>query len=205
MPRTSKDHATEEVAPETALTSRYLWVRVCRVPSIRTISVMSTSPPPAASPGGAGGHLLVVHHSSGGSTASLCRAAVDAAQEVTDSVEVRSLRAFVAGQLDVLWAHGILLATPANFGYMSGALKDFFERIYHACLDRTVGLPYALLVKGDTDVDGAVNSVEKIATGLRWRRVLAPMTVVGAATAADHERAVELGATFGAGLEADMF
>ena len=165
---------------------------------------MSAPHPPAPLPTD-GRHLLVVHHSSGGTTASLCQAAVEAARSVTETVEVRSLRALVAGHHDVAWAHGVLLATPPHFGYMSGALKDFFERIYRPCLDRTVGLPYALLVKGETDVDGAVHSIEKIATGLRWKRVLAPVTVVGQASDTDRERAMELGATFAAGLEADMF
>ncbi len=151
-------------------------------------------------------HLLVVFHSRGGSTRMLCDAAVDAAAAAAgDEIAVRALGAFDAGPDDVLWAHGCLVVTPANFGYMSGAVKDFFERIYHPCLDHTVGLPYALLVKGDTDVDGAVASVERIATGLRWRRVLPPVTVVGAIGEPDVARAAELGATLAAGLAAGIF
>jgi multimeric flavodoxin WrbA len=120
-------------------------------------------------------------------------------------VELRVRGAFDAGAEDVLWADGLLLATPAHFGYMSGALKDFFERIYHPCLGRTDGLAYALIVKGDTDVDGAVASVKKIATGLNWNLVLAPVTVVGAITDGDLVRAAELGATLAAGLGEGMF
>ena len=124
-------------------------------------------------------HLLVVFHSRTGSTQTLCDAAVAGATGAgDDAVALRVLGAFTVEPDDVLWAHGILLVTPANFGYMSGAMKDFFERVYHPCLEHTAGLPYALIVKGDTDVDGAVTSVERIATGLRWRRVLAPVTVV---------------------------
>jgi NAD(P)H-dependent FMN reductase len=129
-------------------------------------------------------------------------AAVDA---VGDAVEMRVAPAFDAGPDDVTWCGGLLLATPARFGYMSGALKDFFERVYHPCLEVTAGLPYAVIVKGDTDVDGALASVEKIATGLRWRRVLPPLTVVGATTPEHLEQAAELGATLAAGLEAGIF
>ncbi len=87
-------------------------------------------------------NLLVVFHSRTGSTQVLCDAAVSAATEAAgDEVALRVLGAFAAEPDDVLWAHGILLATPANFGYMSGALKDFFERVYHRCLERTAGLP----------------------------------------------------------------
>jgi hypothetical protein len=132
--------------------------------------------------------------------------AVEAATAAAgEEVTLRVLGAFDAGPDDVLWAHGVLLVTPANFGYMSGALKDFFERVYHPCLDRTAGLSYALLVKGDTDVDGAVASVERITAGLRWRRVLPPVTVVGDAGPPDLERAAELGATLAAGLAAGIF
>jgi multimeric flavodoxin WrbA len=154
-------------------------------------------------------HLGIVHHSRGGSTDALCDAAVSAARHLSGTtsvpVELRVRGAFEAEAADVLWANGLLLATPAHFGYMSGALKDFFERIYLPCLGRTDGLPYGLIVKGDTDVDGAVASVTKIATGLNWNLVLAPMTVVGAVTDDDLERAAELGATLAAGLGEDMF
>jgi hypothetical protein len=151
-------------------------------------------------------HLLVVRHSRTGATRALCDAAVACGRDaVGDAVQWRELGAFDAGPDDVLWASGILLATPANFGYMSGALKDFFERVYHPCLDRTVGRPYALIVKGDTDVDGAVASVERIATGLGWRRVLPPLTVVGDPVQGDVTHAEELGATLAAGVAEGIF
>jgi len=151
-------------------------------------------------------HLLVVSHSRTGSTQVLCDAAVEAALSAAgDELTIRALGAFGAGPDDVLWAHGVLVVTPANFGYMSGAMKDFFERVYHPCMDRTAGLPYGLLVKGDTDVGGAVASVERIVTGLRWRRVLPPVTVVGTVGPSDLEEAAELGATLAAGLAAGIF
>jgi NAD(P)H-dependent FMN reductase len=131
---------------------------------------------------------------------------VDAAADAGgDEIALRVRGAFDAGPDDVLWAHAVLLATPANFGYMSGALKDFFERVYHHCLDRTDGLAYAVVVKGDTDVDGAVSSIERIVAGLRWRRVLAPVAVVGDVTPEALAAAAELGATLAAGLAAGIF
>jgi menaquinone-dependent protoporphyrinogen IX oxidase len=154
--------------------------------------------PPASRP------LLVVAHTRTGSTGQLAAAAADAARRHSAlAVDVRD--AFDAGPTDVLGARAVLLATPARFGYMSGALKDFLERVYHPCLDTTAGLPYALLVKGDTDVDGAVASVERIVTGMRWRQVLPPVRVVGPVTSATLASAAELGATLAAGLEAGVF
>ena len=68
----------------------------------------------------------------------------------------------------MLSADGYLLGTPANLGYMSGALKHFFDQIYYPCLDATVGRPYALYVHGNSDTAGAVRAVESLVTGLRW-------------------------------------
>jgi multimeric flavodoxin WrbA len=150
-------------------------------------------------------HLLVVHHSRSGSTRLLCDDALAGAVDAGGAeVDIRSLGAFDAGPDDVGWAEAILLLTPANFGYMSGALKDFFERIYHACLGLTVGLPYALVVKATTDADGAVASVERIVAGLKWRLLQPPLVVVGA-LGPDHRAAArELGATLAASLEAGI-
>ena len=118
---------------------------------------------------------------------------------------MRVKRAFDATVDDVRWCDGIVLGTPENFGYMSGALKDFFERIYYALLDETRGLPYALFVKGGHDGEGAIRSVERIVTGLGWKSVLAPVLVVGDLDDAALERCHELGITFAAGLEAGVF
>jgi multimeric flavodoxin WrbA len=160
----------------------------------------------------------VVFHSRSGGTRRLVEAAIEGARlgleadadlmapsprEDFESVCARD--AFDATPEDVIAASGLLIATPANFGYMSGALKDFFERVYHRCLDVTTGLPYALMVKGDTDVDGAASSVRRIAAGMKWREVLPALLVVGDIVPGHLEEAHELGATLGAGLGAGIY
>lgn len=167
-----------------------------------------TAPQPSGGRPGAerpaAGPLLVVAHSRTGTTAALVDAALDGAR-VHSAHPVVCLDAFEAGPDDVLAAGAVLLATPARFGYMSGALKDFLERIYHPCLPRTGGLPYALMVKGDTDVDGARASVERIVAGLRWRAVLPPLLVVGPVDVPALRAAEELGASLAVGLEAGIY
>jgi len=150
--------------------------------------------------------LLVVFHSRSGGTQAMTDAVVAGANDdAIEGVDVRVQRAFDPTVDDVRACHAIVLGTPENFGYMSGALKDFFERIYYSLLDETPGLPYALFVKASTDGDGAVRSVERIVAGLRWRRVVPPLVVVGDVGAAEVERCRELGATIAAGLEAGLF
>jgi multimeric flavodoxin WrbA len=102
---------------------------------------------------------------------------------------------------DVLAADGVVLGTPANIGYMSGALKHFFDGIYYPCLDATVGLPYGVWVHGGDDTAGALRSIERITGALRWRQVAAPLSVTGAPSAADLEACGELVATVGVSLQ----
>jgi multimeric flavodoxin WrbA len=97
-------------------------------------------------------------------------------------------------------ADGYLLGTPANLGYMSGALKHFLDQIYYPCLEATVGRPYGLYVHGDSDTTGAVRAVEAIARGLGWRRAQAPVAVLGDPNREDLQACWELGAAMAAGL-----
>lgn len=154
--------------------------------------------------------LLVVWHSASGGTSALVQAAVTGASDPAISqagsqVQVRMIEALHAGVEDVLGADGYLLATPENFGYMSGALKDFFDRTYYPCLDRTRGRPYRLVVKAGGDGAGAVGAVLPLATGLGWRSVGEPLVVQGQVSDEDLESAKELGGALAAGLALDLW
>jgi multimeric flavodoxin WrbA len=133
-------------------------------------------------------------------------AVVDGANDdAIEGVEVVRRGAFDATADDVRTCQALIIGTPENFGYMSGAIKDFFERIYYELLDKTPGLPYALFVKASTDGEGAVRSVERIVAGLKWKAVAPPIVVVGDVGPEHLEQCRELGATVAAGLEAGMF
>jgi len=145
--------------------------------------------------------LLVVHHTPSPACQDLLDAVVAGARDpAIEGVEVVVQPALAATPSDVLAADGYLLGTPANLGYMSGALKHFFDTIYYPCLDATVGRPYGLYVHGNLDVEGAVLSVEKVVPGLRWRRAQPTVTVLGPPSATDLAAATELGAAVAAGL-----
>ena len=115
-------------------------------------------------------------------------------------LDVVTKPALVTSAVDVLEADGYLLGTPANIGYMSGALKHFFDQIYYPCLDATTGRPYALYVHGNSDTTGALRAVEAIVTGLRWRRCQKPVEVIGQPGPEDLEACWELGAAVAAEL-----
>ena len=151
-------------------------------------------------------HLLVVTHAPSPNTRSLRDAVLrGASHEDIDDVEVSSVAPLQAKPDDVLWADAILLGTTENFGYMSGALKDFFERIYYPCLEHTEGLPYALFIRAGNDGAGARSSVERIVTGLKWRAVHDPLIMAGEFRTEYIEQCEELGLFMAAGLEAGIF
>jgi multimeric flavodoxin WrbA len=145
--------------------------------------------------------LLLVHHTASPALHSIYQAVTEGARDPSiEGVEVVSRPALSATASDVLEADGYLLGTPANIGYMSGALKHFFDQIYYPCLEATVGRPYAFYVHGNSDTAGATGAVESIAVGLRWRQVQAPVTILGQPTREDLDACRELGAAVAAGL-----
>ena len=106
---------------------------------------------------------------------------------------------------DVLTCHGLIALTPENFGYMSGAMKYFFDRIYYPCLEHTQGLPYALVIRAGNDGTGARQSVERIVTGLAWRPIAEPIISKGEFQDSILESCRELGESFAAGLASGIF
>jgi multimeric flavodoxin WrbA len=149
--------------------------------------------------------LLLYAGHAGGRTATLTEAVLCGAQEAAEEVEIIARPALAAGAEELLAAQALLLGTPEHFGYMAGALKDFFDRTFYPVGERTVGLPYALYVSAGNDGTGTCRAVERIATGYRWRAVAEPLIVVGAPDAEALRRCRELGATLAAGLAAGVF
>jgi multimeric flavodoxin WrbA len=144
---------------------------------------------------------LIVHHTPSPAMQAMFEAVLaGATDEAIEGVEVVRRPALAATAVDVLAADGYLLGTPANIGYMSGALKHFFDQIYYPCLDATVRRPYGVYVHGNNDTTGAMRGVEAITTGLKWRRAAEPVVVLGEPSRADLEACWELGAVVAAGL-----
>jgi multimeric flavodoxin WrbA len=145
--------------------------------------------------------LLIVHHTPSPSMQAMFEAVVSGATDPEiEGVEVVRRPALAATVSDVLAADGYLLGTPANLGYMSGALKVFFDTVYYPCLDATRGRPFSYYVHGNSDLSGTIRGIEAITTGLGWEKAAAAVSVTGAPAKADLEACWELGATISAGL-----
>ncbi|WP_448316922.1 flavodoxin family protein [Streptomyces sp. CO7] len=145
--------------------------------------------------------LLIVHHTPSPSCQAMFEAVVSGATDPEiEDVRVVRRAALAATASDVLEADGYVLGTPANLGYMSGALKHFFDQVYYPCLDATRGRPFGYYLHGNNDVTGAARGIESITTGLGWRRAAEPVTVTGEPGRAGSKACWELGATVAAGL-----
>ena len=130
----------------------------------------------------------------------VCRAATQ-----FENVNTRLLFPLAAGVQDVLTANAVIIGTTENFGYMSGLIKDFFERIYYPCLEKTQALPWALYVRAGKDGAGALRAVCAIAVGLKWRAVQEPLLLHGNHKPEFIGQCETLGSTMAAGLEAGLF
>ena len=154
--------------------------------------------------------LLIVQHSPTDSVRALTDAVVAGARDdAIEGVDVVVRPALEATAEDVLAADGYLLGTPANFGYMSGALKHFFDTIFLRAGgalsdDGSAGpatggkKPYGLYVHGRYDTTGAVRSVLSIVQALPWNQAAEVLEVLGDVTDAHTDAAYDLGGTLAA-------
>ncbi len=149
--------------------------------------------------------LLVVANTPSSNTLALAEAVVRGANHPDiNSVIVRHVAPLVACADDVIAADGIILGTTENFGYMSGALKDFFDRIYYPVLELKQGTPYALYVRAGLDGTGTISAVTRIVTGLKWRPICDPLLCHGTYDNSFIHQCEELGTTMAASLDAGI-
>lgn len=144
--------------------------------------------------------LLVVHHTPSPPTRELLEKVLEgtADPEIT-GVRIKPIAALGATIPDALAADGFLFGTPANFGYMSGALKHFFDTVYYPVLGSVTGKPYGLWVHGNNDTAGAVSSIQRLATGLELEAAASPVEITSLDQGA-REQCYELGAVLAATL-----
>lgn len=150
--------------------------------------------------------ILVVAHAPSDNTRRMLDAVLrGAAHPDVEGVSARHVPPLQAQPEDVRGADAVVLLTPENLGYMSGAMKDFFDRVYYPLLEQTEGLPYALVIRGRHDGTGTRRGIQSIVGGLRWKEVEQPLMAVGELQDAHLEACEELGAKMAFGLEAELF
>ena len=147
-------------------------------------------------------NLLIVAHAPSPNTGRLRDAVLSGARSPgLDNIDAKWIAPLEAGPDDVFAAQAIILGTTENLGYMSGALKDFFDRTYNTLIEQTDALPYALLVRAGHDGTGTCRAVASITTGLRWKPAQDPIVCRGPWDDGFVDQAKELGTFMAAGLE----
>ena len=125
--------------------------------------------------------ILIVYHSQTGKTEKMANAVAEGAKSI-EGVEVILKKAVDATLEDLLTADGLALGTPENFGYMSGMVKDFFDRTYYGAQEKVFRKPFVVFISAGNDGTGALRAIERIALGYKFKTVFKPVIAKGAIT-----------------------
>lgn len=150
-------------------------------------------------------HLLITYHSKDGSTGRMCERVQKGANHPDIEIEIRALLASETSAKDMTWADGIIFGTPENFGYMSGAMKDLFDRTFYPLEGQLEGMPIAIFISAGNDGTGALSSIRRIGNGYGFKEVQEPLISVGELTDETLDACEALGMYLAAGLEGSIF
>lgn len=138
--------------------------------------------------------VLVVHHSPTPATRALADCVLDATRSAATEAsefltadgdggaegitvcEVDALHPDV-GQLRE--AGAVIFGTTANFGYISGALKHYFDSTFMDIGEQLQGIPMSWWIRGGYDTTGASKAMTSITTGYGWSPVAPPVEFTG--------------------------
>ncbi len=150
--------------------------------------------------------LLIVAHAPSPNTRHLVDAALKGAQHPDiENIKANWIPPLDATPEDVLAADGILLGTTENLAYMSGAMKDFFDRCYYPVLEKKQGLPCAIYIRAGHDGTGTHKALTTILTGLRWNLIQDILVCRGEWQDAFLEQVETLALTLAAGMDAGIY
>jgi multimeric flavodoxin WrbA len=148
--------------------------------------------------------ILIVYHSHTGNTEKMAQAVAQGAKSI-EGIEVVLKKAVDATLEDLLTADGLALGTPENFGYMSGMVKDFFDRTYLGAQEKVFRKPFVIFISAGNDGTGALRAIERIALGYKFKTVFHPVIAKGDITKEILTQCVELGATIAGGCQMHIY
>ena len=148
--------------------------------------------------------ILIVYHSQTGNTEKMAHAVAQGAKSV-EGVEVILKKAGDATLDDLLTADGLAVGTPENFGYMSGIVKDFFDRTFYAAQEKVFRKPFVVFISAGNDGTGALRAIERIALGYKFKTVYNPVIAKRAITKEILDQCFELGGTIAGGCQMGIY
>ena len=148
--------------------------------------------------------ILIIYHSQTGNTEKMALAVAEGARSI-EQTDVILKKAQDAGLEDLLESDGLAIGTPENFGYMSGMIKDFFDRTYDPAHDKLFRKPFVIFISAGNDGTGALRAIDRIAQGYRFKMVYHPVISRGKVTDDDLEKCRELGKLLAAGCQMGIY
>ena len=150
--------------------------------------------------------ILIIFHSQSGNTEKMAKSVADGVKSIKN-VTVSLKRAADATLIDLVNCDGIVIGSPEYFGYMSGMIKDFFDRTYDKARSHkeVFKKPYAIFVSAGNDGTGAVQSIERICLGYPLKKIYEPLVAKGQVDLDVLRKCEELGKTIAAGCEAKIY
>ena len=148
--------------------------------------------------------ILIVYHSQTGNTEKMAHAVAEGARGI-EGVDVILKKAADTTLDDLLTADGFALGTPENFGYMSGMVKDFFDRTFYGAQEKVFRKPFVVFISAGNDGTGALRAIERIALGYKFKTVCNPVIAKGAITEEIISQCHELGATIAGGCQMGIY
>ncbi len=150
--------------------------------------------------------ILIIFHSQTGNTERLAKAVAQGVEETTNARAVLKRAADTEAQ-DLRNCSAVIICSPEYFGYMAGAVKDFFDRTYEELKDDAAvhKKPFSIVISAGNDGSFALSHIERICKGYRLRKVQKPIVCKGRVTEEMLARCVELGSTIAEGVNAGIF
>ncbi|HPD20397.1 MAG: flavodoxin family protein [Desulfomonilia bacterium] len=148
--------------------------------------------------------ILVVYHSQGGNNRKMARAVAEGVNSIEGAC-ANLKDALEAGLDDLLACDGVVIGSPEYFGYLSGAVKDFFDRTYEAARGKVFRKPYAVFVNAGNDGSGALRNIERICIGYQFKKVYEPIVVKGEITPEVLDACRLMGQTIAVGVSAGIY
>jgi len=151
-------------------------------------------------------NILIVYHSQTGKTKKMAEAVARGANSI-ENVRAILKEAMETTLDDLCSCDGLTIGSPEYFGYMAGAIKDFFDRTYYQARGRKeiFKKPYVIFISAGNDGLGALRSIERICIGYQFKKVYEPVIARGEIDEAVLAQCEELGKVIAAGCETGIY
>lgn len=135
--------------------------------------------------------VLVIYYSRTGRTEILAKAVAEGAESVEGS-RVKIVRVENVTLENFISCDAVAFGSPNYFGYMSGLMKDFFDRAW-SIRDKVAGKPAAAFTSGGGPSNSALLSLERIIEAFRMIKACDGVISSGTPTEKDLEACRKLG------------